>query len=918
MWTSETQIARLIETAYCGLTAEPESNADRYLKVRNILLTQSGSKDRIVPQIRANIESAFLTSTSYESVVTDEDAVIVSSNPWFKISKSGNETYEVIKHALPYIKRDDLIDQKHLAVRRIKFHSFTGYPSFKEYERDDTERYVIGRCSCGLPRVVENIPMPPDPLHNAFDSKGHYEKLQSEVHLKMNEKQAFEKEHERIFDILRNGVPHSPIAINYHIINRSLLIQMHELAKNTFTNFRVYEQSLKYDDCLVKIESICQERINAILNDCCKIEWQKIFITWIQLHSVEHETDDKDWRNAEGAILAQASTYGAYIRLYYLMLCACKIDMTRIKEKEDQIRSKGRVDQSRSSEFAGMMRPSSHKSLSLEVSLAQKARDKEMHQTNQGETSGQADNNDTGTLNKRKVNRKKKNKNKANHQTSSVNATEEEHLMTDHTTEEEYLVDIDKSGFKRLVENFMNRAQIIENRLLISKVMQRIVFLMDENEDFVEYEDMFKVTVHIIGKLDIPSIGANDVNGNLLEFIKNIFIVMKHGLEHSNPKHTGFGLTEDTMRTFANIISFIAYSATQSKFSAFNLVARDMLSALAAKDVIDDLHLEVRSSIWNVIWTDMKYKDTCKAYPWHTFLLELLVNDFVDYTKKAMVNESTMPSWWIENSNHANKCPITLLNIIMSLHEQHQNSAIEQMSNVQDVSVINYLLHLALDRLKSSIHFLNHLKPAHLSSRTDKTNKLASQCSVLLKVLGKKWKNETKQIEESSLDLLVNIIGMLSTFDLSDRATFQTRFSSLGTDKYNMFYGIIESVMNIEREFVLEANKFYFSQGQTYVTLLQRTNYIQSLTRCLTRKNIDSTIWILDSFKIYIDSKYDMDIDLEFQGQKSTFRQILKGVLKNRMIRALKPVHEDDTLTPDSKTYIMEMLKKTKTEETYS
>ena len=96
------------------------------------------------------IQEILKGDNSYKYVIMDEDAVIVRSDPWYAIPYKAGEPREVVKHALPYIKENEKIDQKHLAIRRIKFHSFTGVPSFKNetlQKREDLERLVIGRCS---------------------------------------------------------------------------------------------------------------------------------------------------------------------------------------------------------------------------------------------------------------------------------------------------------------------------------------------------------------------------------------------------------------------------------------------------------------------------------------------------------------------------------------------------------------------------------------------------------------------------------------------------------------------------------------------------------------------------------------------------------------------------------------------------
>ena len=68
-------------------------------------------------------------------------------------------------------------------------------------------------------------------------------------------------------------------------------------------------------------------------------------IPWQELHGVEHSENEQTWRDKEGEVIAQVSTYGAYIRLYHVMRCACYLDKdysTWVQESGPEVRVRGK------------------------------------------------------------------------------------------------------------------------------------------------------------------------------------------------------------------------------------------------------------------------------------------------------------------------------------------------------------------------------------------------------------------------------------------------------------------------------------------------------------------------------------------------------------------------------------------------
>ena len=159
---------KTILTKYRSSSSLEKSNSEKYKHVRDLLI--HSISDFNMPTIRKTITDFFLSTDDIYDVIMDEDAILIFSNPWYNLSFDASSGIEVVKHAFPYVKNEN---KKHIFMKRMKFHTLTGYPSFVEDRSGifDHEIKVIGRCSCGLPDLVQGIETKlSDPLRNAYDS----------------------------------------------------------------------------------------------------------------------------------------------------------------------------------------------------------------------------------------------------------------------------------------------------------------------------------------------------------------------------------------------------------------------------------------------------------------------------------------------------------------------------------------------------------------------------------------------------------------------------------------------------------------------------------------------------------------------------------------------------------------------------
>lgn len=449
-------------------------HAEKYKYVRNLLVQSTSSYN--MPTIRKSIADLFLSTDDVYDVITNEDAVFIISDPWYNLSFDGNAEIEVVKHAFPYIKNDH---KHHLLMRRMKFHSFTGYPSFVEDRPGlfDHETKVIGRCSCGLPNVIQGIETKlSDPLRNAYDTNYHWKNLMHDIHTDaIIDKDGYT--YERILENIRSGMPYSKHRINERIVTLQSLRQLHEETKTLFQAFVKFEQEYQrkqctYEECLTRILEASQAKIKSI-ETFCVVEYKGQQKSWADMNQEEHDIEDYDWKQAEGAVMAQVTSYGAYIRLFQLMVCACTVDLAKYNEKT-MTNASTKTKSSNVNELSGMMKFSSlSRNQSEDERRAQQHSDKEKAKKEEDKVQS----NESPTKEKRKRKGKhKKQMASTVEETFEIDAVEfDEHAYRDR---------IGTLDFWTLATDLRN--PLIKENITKKMIVARLLFLRDS----------FKKSVH--------------------------------------------------------------------------------------------------------------------------------------------------------------------------------------------------------------------------------------------------------------------------------------------------------------------------------------------------------------------------------------------------------------------------------------
>jgi len=493
----------------------PETdNAKTYKDLRN-MLTNPDYKDFRVPQLAKGIVN--ILGSSYKDVIMDEDAVIVTSNPWGNLHFHPSDDFREVKHALPHC-RDNTAIQKEFPMRLIKFHSFTGHPSFKEH-RDDVEVNVIGRCSCGVPTNVFGVSMPKDPLHDAYDSKGHYTRLKemSEAYKtdKSNNKtkkiQQMKDKNKVVLEVLSKE-PYDRYKMNEKLICEAVLRYLHEEARLKFEEFKTNKD-------LRHIQETCDERIEFILRHFCTVKWTAVDGTesnleWQQLHKQDHEGDnDKLWRDKEGEVIAQVSTYGAYIRLYYVMLCACKLDLKKHVDLNESKPKQKALPQG--NELAGFSARTKAFQMNPEEEerrrSKQSARDKEIARDNEIARLSLAEE----PASAQKLKKGKSKKPKQPKQTTSKD--DDEYLVPETLTDEAkktFLNTLRSANLENLVTNFSNNT-VIHNKLqgkVVHEIQDRVMDFEDK-PDTLEWKT--QETVNTLAKALQKTLQTIDFDGKI-------------------------------------------------------------------------------------------------------------------------------------------------------------------------------------------------------------------------------------------------------------------------------------------------------------------------------------------------------------------------------------------------------------------
>ena len=487
-----------------------ESNSERYKKIRDALVFNHYPNNyKFMPFIRESIIKDFLFSDStFKNVITDEDAVFIlnESSKWHQLDFDASAEIKIIKHAMPHIKN---IEKEHLLMRRMKFHSFTGYPSFVEHDKGGIlvhEEKVIGHCSSGIPNFVQGVQINvKDSLKDAYDGDFHWMHLKSlfeKRHVVDDDGKTYKKLLKEIID-----KQYTVKSVNFKIIEKETLEKMHKDTRDLFNNFNVEPETTSQN--IENIIEICQESMKKI-EKLCKVEYKKKVLTWEEMNKEEHTFDDDDWRNAEGAVLAQVYTYGSYIRLHLLMICACKVDLARLNEEKEFIQ--GKVSKkSEVNELSGVMR--------INTKVSQSEAEKKAQQQLDRENASKA-----ATLKKDDVEqndddkRKKKKKKKKKHTVSESDLGDEIDMNLILSDYFEY--DLKVITDLKILVNDLKKASEIYERPFIYSIIEKVEKCLDRGLDTLDMHDVFDLFEALI----IPS--NLEKAGQIHDFIMKDYITL--------------------------------------------------------------------------------------------------------------------------------------------------------------------------------------------------------------------------------------------------------------------------------------------------------------------------------------------------------------------------------------------------------
>lgn len=315
-----------------------QSNSKKYKTVRDLV------KDKVdLITVVERIHDLFADEREDSILKMDEDAIIVTSNPWYALDyRHGYTAADSLEDGLPSAKsliksdrpnqeREEDLFQKELFIRRIMYFSLTGFPSF--HETLNKEKEFIGMCSCGLDSRFDYPQSCGDPLQSAFDSHGHVQTLKELVN-KCGRRQKTKPCQfipDSLISKIKEGITTSNIKPTYAIFSR----QMNSTLKNDLKNFLKTLKKGSHDiEVTAEIERLCNIRFTEILENHCKVDVNGETVSWNGVHDMPREDDVQSWRNAEGEILAQVVAFGMYIRLYFLIYCSAGQARKKITAKE--------------------------------------------------------------------------------------------------------------------------------------------------------------------------------------------------------------------------------------------------------------------------------------------------------------------------------------------------------------------------------------------------------------------------------------------------------------------------------------------------------------------------------------------------------------------------------------------------------
>lgn len=338
MWSAEFKLTYLqnISRNYRSVSSNLKSNTDKYKHlVRNICMAKKYKKPVFIQALNFMKEHFY---TSAQDALINENAIFVETFPWYVTDeKSTDGIATIVLHALPSIKEEfksasaKLTNEQKTFIRRLKFHSFTGYPSFvrtpvagSDVVDQKNESQAIGMCSCGMSGFMLNQPV--DPLHAAVDEAGHIVALKQSIDRIRNTKNPMPYKFETSYR--KYNIPDDKEATKSTSISK-IHAEFQVFLDSLLTKFAKNEMktSDNYTSMLIK----CRSLKNFILVNYCSniyIPTKNIHLDWEKVHQMKYAHDDEigepvytrnEKENAEGDMLAQVVAYGGHIRLFYIL-----------------------------------------------------------------------------------------------------------------------------------------------------------------------------------------------------------------------------------------------------------------------------------------------------------------------------------------------------------------------------------------------------------------------------------------------------------------------------------------------------------------------------------------------------------------------------------------------------------------------
>lgn len=341
MWPAEVKLRSLCNECYRSASNKPLlTSTSKYTNnykqlVRDICLTNRQGKSVFVQAL------TFMKKHFYDSVndaLINENAIFVETSPWyFTDEKSTDGVARIMLHALPPIKDEfktarrtsQITDKEDVFIRRLKFHSFTGYPSFFRMsvvggtvDDKENESQAIGMCSCGMSGFMENQPM--DPLHGAVD-EGHIVALKQSIDKIRGTKNAIPYEFKKKYSMY--GIPDDEQHTKFTSVSE-VHASFQKFLDSLISKMKDMQTS---DHYAVELEE-CRRLKKIILDNHCSkvyIPTKNASLQWEKVHQMLYETEEEDvvhpkyTRNekeaAEGEILAQVVAFGGHIRLFHIL-----------------------------------------------------------------------------------------------------------------------------------------------------------------------------------------------------------------------------------------------------------------------------------------------------------------------------------------------------------------------------------------------------------------------------------------------------------------------------------------------------------------------------------------------------------------------------------------------------------------------